>query len=382
MRFSCCNRVQRWRFLLPLLALAGVDGAYLRGADSSPAPGNPRYVLKLNLNEYSIFNASYVDGLLKYGGSGDFKLQMAKEGNEVAWTVTIDNPRIMELLGIFVGEKTVKLVQGLDAASIDPSERLALQTIKSLSQKMDYARTNPVWDKVKLSGVVIEEGTNWLIQTQDEKLKLVGDKVPELKSKREVPLVAEGYVKAPGLFEPTRCFEKRLHTLELFVMSLCPFAQRAETSLYAFLSQARTSAAPSLEIHYLFYKTTKEDKDAFGSLHGEEEVVEDLVQMALRDRYPQFFQGYVLFRAKDAKTNWQELARQLGLKADDIAALENAITTQRDQMIRKEYDYTTGRYGIADISPSYVWESEAVADLRKIEAFKGMSGAPQEACAK
>jgi len=38
--------------------------------------------------------------------------------------------------------------------------------------------------------------------------------------------------------------------------------------------------------------------------------------------------------------------------------------------------------GISDGSPTYVWESERVADIRKVEAFKGMAGGASEACAQ
>jgi hypothetical protein len=87
----------------------------------------PKFVFQLNLNEFSIFNVSEMDGLLKYGGSGEFRLRMAKELNEVVWTVTIDNARLMELLGIFLGEKTMKLVQTLDPDNLmNPGKMFAI----------------------------------------------------------------------------------------------------------------------------------------------------------------------------------------------------------------------------------------------------------------
>ena len=65
-----------------------------------------RFVLRLNLNEFSILNVAEMDGLLKYGGSGEFMLNMACEGaNEVVWAVAVGNPRRMRLFGIFLGEE-------------------------------------------------------------------------------------------------------------------------------------------------------------------------------------------------------------------------------------------------------------------------------------
>ena len=59
---------------------------------------------------------------------------------------------------------------------------------------------------------------------------------------------------------------------------------------------------------------------------------------------------------------------------------EKLITTQREQLIRSEYDYAAGRYESTDGSPSYVWESERVPDLKKIAAFKGLDEINVETC--
>ena len=341
----------------------------------------PKFILGLNLNEFSVLNLSEMDGLLKYGGSGDFKLSMARVGTDVVWTVTIDNPRLMELLGIFVGEKTVKLVQGLDPENIDSNQKITLSAIKSLTAKLDAAQKNPVWDSLKLSGVVAQKETNWLLQTKDESFKLTGDKLPELQEQNGKPVVADGFMKKPGEFEVTRFIGKRENTLELFVMSFCPFGQRAESSLLQHLAKANADSKPSLEVRYVFYKQQKDGVDSFVSLHGEEEIVENLVQIVIRESFPAFFQAYLQLRAESGKAPWKSLTEKLGFSADETGEIEQIITTKRDEIIRKEYEYATGRYGITDGSPSYAWESERVPDLRKIEAFKGLTGLNGEACA-
>ena len=352
-------------------------------------PLGPNYVLVLNLNEFSILNVSEMDGLLKYGGSGDFKLNMAKVGSNVVWNVTVDNPRLMELLGIFVGEKTMKLVQTLDPNNLDPNQKLALEAIKSLSRKLEEAQKNPVWDSVKLSGTVFPDGTNWLLQGKEDKFTLVGDKLPELKSRSGRPVVADGFVKTPGQFEVTRFIDQKPNTLELFVMSQCPFGQRAETMLYDFLARtnvaaSRQSAAnldpkPKLEVHYIFYKQNKDGKEVFVSMHGDGEVTEDLVQMMIRDHFPPMFESYLRLRNKNGNMDWQKLVEQVGLTKDNIAFIETTIATNRDAMIRREYDYVAGQCEILDASPSYLWESERVADLKRVAMFKGIEST-QEAC--
>lgn len=371
------------RFLISTVLVMAVTafGVLTAKADISPTP--PRFILRLNLNEFSILNVSEMDGLLKYGGSAEFKLNMAREGtNEVVWTVTVENPRLMELLGIFVGEKTVKLVQSLDADTIDTNQRLALQAIKSLTLKLEAAQKNPVWEVVTLSGYVMREKETWKIVSKDAVLSIIGDRLEELKKLEGKPVVASGFIKVQGQFEVTSFLEKRKNTLEVFVMSLCPFGQRAETSLFAHLETLPVAQPPAVEIRYLFYKRTMEGKDTFVALHGEPEIVENLVQMVIRDRHPQFFRNYIGLRATNAAVPFAKLAVQAGLKESDVQAIEQAMVAEREALILKEYEYATGRYGILDGSPTYVWESERVADLRKIEAFKGMAGGASEACAQ
>ncbi len=342
----------------------------------------PLYRLRLTLNEFSILNVSEMDGLLKYGGSGEFKLKMAKEGNEVVWTVTIDNPRLMELLPIFVGEKTIKLIQGLDLNNLDPNQKLALEVIKSLTQKLEYAQRNPVWDSVKLAGAVVQQGTNWVIQTASGPMLVVGTNTAIVSNWAERSVVADGFVKVLGQFEPTRVIEQRTNTLELFVMSQCPFGQRAETKLYSFLESTNVTQRPKLEVRYIFYKQQKDGKDVFTSLHGEEEITENLVQMVLRDRYAALFGHYVRQRASSGNLPWRKLLEQVGAGKPLLDEIQTALTTQRDALIQAEYDYVTGQYGITDGSPSYVWESERVMDLTKVERFKTLKDFTGEACNK
>lgn len=367
----------------PVLLIA-LATSYLTAMASEawPSTSTPHYVLKLTLNEFSLLNASEVDGLLKYGGSGDFHLRMAKEGNEVVWTVTIDNPRLMELLGIFVGEKTLKLVQGLDPTRIELNEKIALQAIKTLSQKLESAQKNPLWSQIKVAGTVVQQGTNWVIQTADGTMSLVGTNLSAFSIWAGRGVVGDGFVKVPGQFEPTRLIEQRTNTLELFVMSLCPFGQSAETKLYSFLESTNIVQKPKLEVRYLFYKQQKDGRDIFTSLHGEDEITENLVQMVLRDRYAPLFEHYVRQRAGIGKLPWRKLLEQAGagkLLMDEIEAI---ITSQRDALIQAEYNYVTGQYGIYDGSPSYIWESERVTDLTKIERFKALKDFSGEACNK
>jgi len=336
----------------------------------------------LSLNEFSILNATEVDGLRKYGGTADFQVHMALEGTNLAWTITTDNPRQLEVWSIYLGEKAVSLMREINLQNIDPTGRIAIQAITSLSQKLEFAQKNPVWTKVKVAGTITPQGTNWVIQTADGTLAVVGTNRSAVSGWAGRRVVADGFVKTPGQFEPTRLIEQRTNTVELFVMSFCPFGQRAETKLLGFLKSTNFVAAPKLEIHYLFYKQQKDGMDVYTSLHVEDEVTENLVQMILRDNFSTQFEPYLRLRASSGDVPWQKLLAQMGWTNPAIDGLEATIASQRDRLIQTEYDYVVGQYGITDGSPSYVWEGQRVMDLTKLERFKALKDFTGEACNK
>ena len=340
----------------------------------------PHHTLHLTLNEFSILNVSEMDGLVKYGGSGDFQLRMAKEGTEVIWTVTIDSPRLMELLGVFVGEKTMKLVQDLDVEHISPTHKIALESVKTLTQKLEQARLNPTWDTIRLTGTAVKKEAVWMLTTDDETVRLTGPKLASIDKHAGKPIIVEGVMKVAGEVEVSQFMEKRANTLEVFVMSLCPFAQSATSKLFECLAESKVTPMPSLEFHYLFYKQVKDGKEVFTSLHGEEEVVEDLVQIVIRDSFPESFVPYLLQRAVSGKSPWMDVARGAGVNEANVQKIAQWIKDKRDTLIRKEYDYAVTRYGIADGSPSFVWECDRITNLRKIAAFRNYDRGANEAC--
>lgn len=342
----------------------------------------PHYTLLLSLNEFSILNVSEMDGLLKYGGSGDFRLRMTKEGNEVMWTVTIDNPRLMELLGVFVGEKTIKLVQELDVEHLNPTHKIALGSIKSLTQKLEYARLNPTWETISLTGIAEKKQEGWTLRTEDEMVRLTGSKLAIFDKQVGKELIVEGVMKVAGELEVASIREKRLNTLEVFVMSLCPFAQSTTTKLFEHLAESKHMPVPNLEFHYLFYKQSKDGKGVFTSLHGEEEVIENLAQIVIRDSFPEFFMPYLLQRVVSGKSPWTEVAQKAGIKEADAQKIAQWIKDKRNTLIQKEYDYAVANYGITDGSPSFVWESKRVTNLRKIAAFRNYDQGAKGACSQ
>ena len=101
--------------------------------------------------------------------------------------------------------------------------------------------------------------------------------------------------------------------------------------------------------------------------------------MMIRDHLTPFFESYVRLRNKNGSADWQKLAEEAGLNKDNIAFIETTITTNRDALIRQEYNYVAGQCEVTDASPSYLWESQKVPDIRKVAIFQGIDPS-QENC--
>ena len=335
-------------------------------------PQNPWYELKLNFNEFSILNSSIMGGLKKYGGGAEFNIRMAKEGDEMVWTIRITNQKLIEVLGYWTAEKSAQLINSLDTNNLDAAAKLTLGSMKSVNQKVAHAQTSPKWDPVTLSGLVVEEDGVLYIEGQEGKYQATGDYLKELGQRKGKRVIAKGFVKVEDHIEVRAFLERKENTLELFVMSMCPFAKIAECSILEFLETYSEHPKPSLEIRYIFYEKDEGAKQVFTSMHGEPEVEENLVQMVIRDGYPEFYHNYLLKRVDDKDTPWDKLAKETGLKDEEVKSIERTIEKERETLIQQEYDYVTGTYQIYDGSPSYVWECERVANIRQLEVFRGL----------
>ena len=85
------------------------NGGTVDSFSANLKPETPHYLINLNLNEFMFLSLAEVDGILNYGGSGEFRIKLSRVGSEAVWSVTINDPRFLDLVGIFVGERTMKV---------------------------------------------------------------------------------------------------------------------------------------------------------------------------------------------------------------------------------------------------------------------------------
>jgi len=339
-------------------------------------PQPPRYELVLDINELTILNKSVSEGLNKYGGRADFELDAAKSGQGTLWKVTIRNPKLPDVLKYWISEKSLEVVRVINPDNLSLDDKTALKVVKSLAGKIDAARNNPIRDEIKISGTITEENSNLFIRGTGFQYPVTGKHTNAIKEMKGKLVIMHGVVKVKNQIEATRVLLRKENTLEIFAMSQCPFARKAEESLLSFADTLPDDQKPEISIRYIFhFKNNK-----FGSMHGEPEVMENLVQMVIRDDFQKYFHPYLLKRSKDEATPWQELVKETGISDETIQSIEDKIAAERVKLIQTEYNYAARMYGIIDRSPTYVWESEIIPDIRKIEIFEDLTFSTEEKC--
>jgi len=339
------------------------------------APQTPRFELRLSLIEFSIFHAAALGGVSRYGGDADFRIKLAKEGDQIVTLVTIDTPRLFDVWTYWMAEKSAELLGLTDVDNLGDDAKLALKTAQALNAKLAVAKQNPLYDPRTFAGKLVEHDGALELEAEEGRARIRGELSDELASWKDRSVVAAGYVKAAGELEVTHFVELKQNTLELFTMADCPYGKQAESSLIQYVrGLPKVRLPPQIEVRYIFYERPPSEPDGkptYWSLHGEKEIQETLVQILIRDMFPWLLQDYLLERTTSGAP-WEEIAKKLGLGEADLDVIRIRAKDERDELIRAEYEYATKNFGIRDGSPAYVWEGRTVSDIRSLKAFEGL----------
>jgi len=112
--------------------------------------------------------------------------------------------------------------------------------------------------------------------------------------------------------------EEKKNTLDLFVMSFCPYGTQAEKSLKEVLDLFGSKL--TFNLHFI---ASENSDGTFNSLHGQTEVDEDLRQVCAIKYYPTKYFSYVLCRDNDINADWKSCTDSTGL---DTAKIEKCAT--------------------------------------------------------
>ena len=123
-------------------------------------------------------------------------------------------------------------------------------------------------------------------------------------------------------------------TLELFVMSYCPFGIRAEESIIPIVKKFGDKIDFKLQF-IAQEKDTASQKDLtpFISLHGYPEVAENIRQLLIAQEYPEQYLDYILCRGKKLNKSWEDCAKKFGIDVEKIQKLFN--TPKAEHLFRE-----------------------------------------------
>lgn len=123
-------------------------------------------------------------------------------------------------------------------------------------------------------------------------------------------------------------------TLELFVMSYCPFGVQAEEQIFPIVKKF----GDKIDFKLRFIAEEKavsspQDITPFRSLHGYREVAENIRQLLIAQEYPNRYMDYILCRGKKLEKSWKACAEKLGIDVSKIQGLFG--TPEADRLFRE-----------------------------------------------
>lgn len=123
-------------------------------------------------------------------------------------------------------------------------------------------------------------------------------------------------------------------TLELFVMSYCPFGVQAEEKIIPIVKKFGNKIDFKLRfIAEEKQELSPQDITPFKSLHGYSEVAENIRQLLIKQEYPDKYLDYILCRGKKLDKSWADCAEKLGIDVVKIEELFN--TPEAEQLLRE-----------------------------------------------
>lgn len=123
-------------------------------------------------------------------------------------------------------------------------------------------------------------------------------------------------------------------TLELFVMSHCPYGVQAEEKIIPIVK--KFGDAIDFKLQFIAHEKmapASQNISPFTSLHGYPEIAENIRQLLIAQEYPDRYLDYILCRGKKLDKSWEDCARKLGIDVAKIQALFDA--PEAEQLFRE-----------------------------------------------
>lgn len=133
--------------------------------------------------------------------------------------------------------------------------------------------------------------------------------------------------------EAKACREAKPKTLDMFVMSHCPYG--AQAMIAANDVAQHFGKDLTLNVHFI----GQVQGDQLSSMHGPTEVEEDLREICAATKYPKDnqFTKYLACRSKDLRNNdWQACAKSSGM---DDKVIQKCVDTEGKELLKKSFQF-------------------------------------------
>ena len=94
--------------ILLILLLFNIAFSYSASNNLEQEP--PKYNVMLNKYEHIVLISSIENGLLKYNGTIDYNIKTSNNHEEIVWELTTTNKTVMEIVGVYVAQKSVNIL--------------------------------------------------------------------------------------------------------------------------------------------------------------------------------------------------------------------------------------------------------------------------------
>lgn len=172
--------------------------------------------------------------------------------------------------------------------------------------------------------------------------------------------------------------ERIPETLDIFVMSHCPFSLGVVNQLIEAVREGIISKGVKAYVHYI--ATAKQldsdepgspERTVFHSLHGAAEIEENMRQLCVQKYYPDNFANYLSLRNREIEsTLWERAAMGASI---DPEVVWRCVYREGKELLQD--DLKKAKELKIEASPTFLWENQYLfLDSNKLQELPGLEG--------
>ena len=160
--------------------------------------------------------------------------------------------------------------------------------------------------------------------------------------------------------------EAKKDTMEIFVMSQCPYGVMAENAVIEAKKKGEFPKDKTVKLRYI---VNYDPQKGFSSLHGSAEWEEDVRQLLIAKYYPTKLWQYLSIRNKDYRSSrWDKAMEEAGINPKKIM---KKFDTEGLELLKAEAAY--GQEYRVNASPTFLWEGKVLLDFGAAAQIEGFS---------